>query len=335
MSLKLAVYGYETDAGKQFIDLLGNEVLLCEDFFPLSPWKDEFDAVEVGDSSYKNTFVDDFDFSKADVVFFFTTEDESARLTDKARNAGCIVVDASRLHAGDQKVALIAPEINPFDIDKAIESRLIMPPDAVSLLLALSLSPLQDDFGIARVTATVLASVSEHGRVGTEALLRDTRMLLNGKGSDHGDFAAQLAFNVHPQIGKIEEGGLTSLEDSVEKEVMSLLCKFPRGMDTVCMLVPSFFGHTASISVELENKATLEEARESFEDCEWITLKNDENIVTPAEDVIDEQNILVSRLRQRGISGKNLSFVAMIDNARRGEAGCCLEIAKLIDKKIK
>ena len=47
--------------------------------------------------------------------------------------------------------------------------------------------------------------VSEHGRLGTETLARETTLLLNGMSGEHEGFPAQIAFNLHTQIGELEE----------------------------------------------------------------------------------------------------------------------------------
>ena len=130
----------------------------------------EFDAVTLNGRNHMIEPVSSFDFSKAQVAMFLCPPDESKRLCDKATEAGCIVIDNSRRFSGDDNVPLVLPELNPYTVKEALERKVVIPPASVSAELALSLSVLHDEFGVARAQVTALESVSEHGRAGTETL---------------------------------------------------------------------------------------------------------------------------------------------------------------------
>ena len=332
--MKLAIYGYDTDIGKLVIETIEEQDLSLGEVFPLSPLTGEYDAVQIKGQNYFVQPVEEFDFSKADVALFLTTQDESQHWINAAREKGCIVIDDSHLFNGDDKTVTIVPEINPFDIKKAIENRLVIPALAPSVQLCLALSVLHDEYGIARATVTSMESVSEFGRLGTETLAHESTLLLNGMAAEHQGFPAQLAFNLHTRMGLLEDNGYSDHENAISNEVSRILGRFERGFDITCIQVPVFYGHTMVVNVDLEDKATLEEVKQAFDASEYVTVASEDDVLSPVADIINERNVMLTRLKQDKPGSKSYSFVIMMDNTRRGEAISCVEIAKLIAKSL-
>ncbi len=333
MALSIALYGYDTDIGKLIIETLEEQDLEFSEFFPLSPLNGEYDAVQIKRQNYFVEPINKFDFSRADLALFISTADESSMWVKKAQEAGCIVIDNSHLFSGDGHTVTIAPELNEYDIKDAIAARLVIPPLAPSLQLALSLAPLDDEYGIERVSAVFLESVSEQGRLGTETLARETTLLLNGMSGEHDGFKSQLAFNLHTQIGDLEENGNTHHENVIKAEVQKLMGRFDGGFDVTCMQVPVFYGHTLSVSVDvkrpIKDQAELDAV---FAESEYINLAAKEEMLTPVTDTVSSRDIIITRLRQQKPMSKSLSFVSMMDNSRRGEAITCVKLAQLLAK---
>lgn len=332
--MKLAIYGYDTDIGKLVIETIEEQDLSLGEVFPLSPLTGEYDAVQIKGQNYFVQPVEEFDFSKADVALFLTTQDESQHWINAAREKGCIVFDDSHLFNGDDKTVTIVPEINPFDIKKAIENRLVIPALAPSVQLCLALSVLHDEYGIARATVTSMESVSEFGRLGTETLAHESTLLLNGMAAEHQGFPAQLAFNLHTRMGLLEDNGYSDHENAISNEVSRILGRFERGFDITCIQVPVFYGHTMVVNVDLEDKATLEEVKQAFDASEYVTVASEDDVLSPVADIINERTVMLTRLKQDKPGSKSYSFVIMMDNTRRGEAISCVEIAKLIAKSL-
>lgn len=332
--MKLAIYGYDTDIGKLVIETIEEQDLSLGEVSPLSPLTGEYDAVQIKGQNYFVQPVEEFDFSKADVALFLTTQDESQHWINAAREKGCIVIDDSHLFNGDDKTVTIVPEINPFDIKKAIENRLVIPALAPSVQLCLALSVLHDEYGIARATVTSMESVSEFGRLGTETLAHESTLLLNGMAAEHQGFPAQLAFNLHTRMGLLEDNGYSDHENAISNEVSRILGRFERGFDITCIQVPVFYGHTMVVNVDLEDKATLEEVKQAFDASEYVTVASEDDVLSPVADIINERTVMLTRLKQDKPGSKSYSFVIMMDNTRRGEAISCVEIAKLIAKSL-
>ena len=249
MSLKLAIYGYDTDIGKLVLETIDEQNFELDDLFPLTPLSGEYDAVSVRGKNYFVEAVDEFDFSKAAVALFLSTKDESERLVLKAKEKGCVVVDNSHLFSGDKNTCTIVPQINDYDVKKAIENKLVIPALAPSVELILALSVLHDEFGVDKANATALESVSEFGQLGTQTLAHESTLLLNGMASDHQGFKAQLAFNLHSHIGEVLDTNFTDHESTIISETQRVLGKFTRGLNVTSVLVPVFYGHTMVVNV--------------------------------------------------------------------------------------
>ncbi len=332
MALRIALYGYDTDIGKLIIELLDERKFPLADFFPLAPLSGEFDAVTVQGRNYMINAADEFDFSRADAAFFITTPDETARLSPRAREAGCVVIDNSRLYAGSKEIPAILPELNPYLIKDALHVKAVVPASSVTTELALPLAALHDEFGLQSVNAVMLESVSEHGRAGSETLARETALLLNGMPAEDSSFPAQLAFNLHTRIGELLLSGSSVHEEAALKELNALLGPLKRGFSLTCLQVPVFYGHTAVVHFELEQDADAVAVQQSLSSLEYLALPDPQVLLTPVTHGVRDNKIYITRLRQN--SKRSFDMVCIMDNTRRGEALNCVQIAELMDQEL-
>ncbi|SPT68064.1 Aspartate-semialdehyde dehydrogenase 2 [Anaerobiospirillum thomasii] len=331
MALNLAVYGYDTDVGKLFLELLNDSNLEIRNFYPLSPLEGEFDAVALKGKNHMIESVNTFDFAKADVALFLCTQDESARLVPMARESGCIVVDNSRLYCHDRNVNIMVPGINDYVASESTEHRVLATPLASTVMLSRLLMPLHDEYGIDTAHISLLESVSEHGQLGTDTLAHETTLLLNGMAIDVDSFKAQLAFNIHYATDDIADDGSDAHENALRMQIERVLGRFEHDMDISCVQVPVFYGHSAMVYVELEESASVEQLREVLGNAPGLALIEDD-FVTPVSHASEHKDILVTRVRRSRINRKGFNFMALMDNTRLGEAQVCVDILKNFDK---
>ena len=69
--LKLAVYGYGTNAGKAFFEALNDSDINCTDVCPLAYGAGEYDAVNIMDRNFGIVSPDVYDFESANVFISF------------------------------------------------------------------------------------------------------------------------------------------------------------------------------------------------------------------------------------------------------------------------
>ncbi len=332
MALNVAVYGYATDLGKLILETLDEIKVPVANLYPLSPLDGEFDAVKLYGRNYPIEFVDNFDFSKADAALFLTTSDESQRLMPKAVEQGCIVIDTSSLYSGTDTAQLILPELNPYDLKKGLEKRLIIPPHATATAIVLALKDLHDEFEVTSIEAVSLEAVSELGSFGVQHLASEAAGLLSGRGTDEGSFLdAQIAFNLHTRIGTLNDQGLSSHEAAVVRETEYFLGHLQRGTAVTSCLLPVFFGHTICLHITLQEKVSKQQVLEILKESEYLNIQDDNGVlITPVTHGLREKKPIITRLRQSTLKDHGFDLVVVFDNLGRGEAITCVKILKLM-----
>lgn len=331
MSLNLAIYGYDTDVGKLVLEFLEKSSVDIANLYPLSPLSGDFDAVPLKGKNYMIEGVDFFDFNKADVALLLCTKDESSRISAKIKGTSCLIIDNSRIHALDADVPVLIPGINDYVITEAKKCGTLTTPLASTVMLSRTLMALHDEFGVAKANITLMESVSEQGQAGTDALAHETTLLLNGMPIDGDIFKAQVAFNLHFSHGDIENDGYDVHEKAIATQLERVLGRFEYGVDITSIQVPIFYGHSASIYVELEDTTSLDEFKDALSNGQDLTINSDE-FVTPVTHSLSQEKIIVTKIKRSNISKKAFNFIVLMDNTRLGEALSCVEILGILDK---
>ncbi len=333
--MKIALYGYDTIVGKLVLEALEEDSNIKLDaFYPLTPIPGDYDAVPVQGKNYPLVYVDEFDFSQAQVAIFLTTKDETARLTSKVQNAGCILIDNSHLYAVQKDAPLVLREVQGY-VNDVIAKRLACVPLATSSEIVLSLNPLHDEYGLKKAVVTALISASEHGELGTQTLAHETTLLLNGMSVDVTDFPAQLAFNIHTRIGELDENGISEHEHIILHEVERLLDINATQLALTCIQVPTFYGHTLSVHVELEEDCSLEDFKAALKQSAVLSLEEelqDKSLVSPVSCAELDNKLYIARIRK--FARATFDFTVVMDNTRHGEATAVVDILHLLQAQL-
>lgn len=163
--------------------------------------------------------------------------------------AGRFVLSNARNHRLDSDVPLVIPEVNPDHLALLGVQRerrdwsgaIVANGNCASIVVTLALAPLHEAFGIRRLFVTTLQAMSGAGYPGVPAL--------------------DILGNVVPFIGGAEE-------EKIETETLKMLGQLADGGVTPAAFaisaqvnrVPVEHGHTACLAVELERRASPEEA---------------------------------------------------------------------------
>lgn len=247
--------------------------------------------------------------------------------------AGRTVLTNAKNHRMDADVPLVIPEVNPehlalLDVQRerrGWEGAIIANGNCSSIVITLALAPLQQHFGIRKLFVTTLQALSGAGYPGVPSL--------------------DILGNVIPYIGGAEE-------EKIETETLKMLGKFagdvvePASFPVSAQVnrVPVEHGHTACIAVELERRASLEEAAEAI--ASWCGAAAARGLPSAPErplvvtQAIDRpqprrdanagggMTVTVGRMRRDPIL--DLRLVAVGHNTIRGAAGAALLNAELL-----
>ncbi len=186
----------------------------------------------------------DFVFSGLDSSVAFEIEGNFAR-------SGLPVISNAKNYRMQPDVPLLIPEVNP-DHTRLIKSQtfsdrgyIVTNPNCSTVGLASALKPLYDSFGLTKVIVTTMQALSGAGYPGVASL--------------------DILANVVPHIG--------GEEDKVETEPQKLLGKLTDdgiryadfAVSAHCNRVPVLDGHTECVSVQLAERASLDDVRQAFE----------------------------------------------------------------------
>ncbi len=177
------------------------------------------------------------------LVFSALDANAADTLEHEFADAGLLVVSNARSHRMDPDVPLLVPEVNPDHLAlldrQPYAGGILTNPNCSTIGLVMTLKPLADAFGIARVHVVTMQAVSGAGLPGVASL--------------------RILDNVIPFIAGEEE--------KLEKETGKILGELgPEGIEhhpvavsAQCNRVPVVDGHTLCVSVELERFAPADE----------------------------------------------------------------------------
>ncbi len=109
-------------------------------------------------------------FRGRDLAFLAAGAGLSRAWAEKARGAGCAVVDLTPAFRADPAVPLVLPEVNPDALAGFSRRGIVAVPGPGATQLALALAPLHRAAGVERASVTALEPVSGGGRQGVEEL---------------------------------------------------------------------------------------------------------------------------------------------------------------------
>lgn len=326
----VAVVGVSSLVGETLVSLLAERDFPLGKLYPLDTTDEAGGRVEFKGSHLRVGDVARFDFSQVQLVFFCAAAEISAAYVPQATAAGCVVIDDSGLFRMEPDVPLVVAEVNPAALAGWQARRIIANPNACTVLMLTALKPIYDVAGITRINVATYQAVSGVGRAGLEELGRQSADLLNMRGIETPVFSRQIAFNILPHIGPLEDNGYTREEMKMVWETRKILGDEAIGVNPTTVRVPVFYGHAMALHVETRDRITAAQVRELLQNAPGVDAS--ENLPTPVTEASGEDAVFVGRIRQ-DISHQNAVDMWLVgDNVRKGGALNCIQIAQLLVK---
>jgi aspartate-semialdehyde dehydrogenase len=274
----------------------------------------------------------DPDAVHADLVFSALDSGIAGTAEEAFAHAGRWVVSNAKNHRMDEDVPLVIAEVNPDHlalIDKQRMMRrwrggIVTNGNCSTITLVSAVAPLHRRFGIRRAVVVTMQAVSGAGYPGVASL--------------------DALGNVVPFIRDEEE----KIEEETQKFLGVLngqsVDLAPCIVGAHANRVPVENGHTVCVSLELEERATPEQARATL--GEWrgaeaarqlpssperpIVLRDEPDRPQPRRDVDTGRGMstVIGRVRADPVLG--LRLVAMAHNVIRGAAGAAIQNAELL-----
>lgn len=328
---KVAVVGVMESVGREILSFLEADGIKAKDVFALEPKCPLGNQVSYGEDDELDVLnLDDFDFSKTDVVIFAGNAETSKRFVKKAAQHAK-VIDCTDTFFAEPDVPMIIAGLNDEQIVSA-KHNIVSLPSAMVTQMLLPIEKVIKNNKIKRIVVSAYISASVYGKDGMDELFNQTRKIFMNETlvDDQQVFHKQIAFNVIPQVGEFI-GEETQCEWSMNAETKKILGGDIK-VHANCAIVPAFIGAAQFVNVECEQDVDVDAVRGDMKSAKGIVVfdKNVEGGYVSLTDVQGEDEIYVSRLRQDASVENGFSFWSVADNLRVGVAKNAFEVMKQI-----
>ena len=333
MPYNIAVVGATGNVGRELLNVLHEREFPVGNIAALASARSVGTEISFGDDDIKSQDLATFDFEGIDIVLSSPGARISAEFAPRAARAGAIVIDNTSQFRMDPDVPLVVPEVNPEAIAGYRQRGIIANPNCSTIQMVVALKPLHDLATIRRVVVATYQSVSGAGKEAMDELFTQTRGIYVNDAITKEQFPKQIAFNVIPQIDIFMEDGSTKEEWKMMVETKKILDPKIKVVAT-CVRVPVFIGHAEAVNIEFERPISAEQARSALRRAPGVSVvdhRQEEGYVTPVE-VVGEDNVFVSRIREDFTVENGLSLWCVGDNIRKGAALNAVQIAELLVK---
>lgn len=270
-------------------------------------------------------------FDGIDIVLGAAENDIAKHFIPYAVKAGAVVIDNSSAYRLDEDVPLIIPEVNPEAVHQ--HKGIIANPNCATIIALVALQPLHKQAKIKRMIVSTYQAVSGAGVNGLKELDDQIDKLRSHEPISINTFQHQIAFNLIPQIGSVDESGYFAEEMKMQNEGRKILNNPELQVNCTCVRVPVYRSHSESITVEFEQPLSVNDAKKLIQNGNGVKLIDDpKNSVYPMPlDTSDQDLVYVGRIRE-DLSGhaNALSLWCCGDQVRKGAATNAVQIAQLL-----
>jgi aspartate-semialdehyde dehydrogenase len=334
MGYRVAVVGATGNVGREMLNILEEVEFPVDKIHALASRKSIGVQVSFGENNIACEDIEQFDFSKVDLVLMSVSGSFSKEWSPKIGAAGPIVIDNSSAWRMDPDVPLVVPEVNPDDVEWADRKNIIANPNCSTAQLVVALKPLHERARIKRVVVATYQSVSGAGKEGMDELFDQTKNVFVLGATPPKKFPKQIAFNVIPYIGSFLDDGYTDEEAKMWNETHKMIDPEIK-LTVTCVRVPVMVGHSEAVNLEFEEALDEDEARDILREAPGLIVidkREPTGYITPKE-AQGEFPVFVSRIRNDPTVEHGLSLWVVADNLRKGAALNAVQIAQLLDER--
>lgn len=266
--------------------------------------------------SLKLQDVEQFDFSKAEVVIFAASSAVSEAKVQKALDAGCFVVDASDYSRRMPQIPLLVEGVN---LEAMNDRRHVAVPSSLACIAAQVLAPLAKKPGLLRADIVSFEAISGIGRDAVEELVKQTVHMMSGKGRQDAPrqvLEATIGFNVVPQGAGVGVQAAAELRKVLDAPQLPVLA--------TSALVPVIYGSSIAFHLQTATAVDPETLKAVYADSRQINL--DSASFTAADEAAGNDDIYLQWGQAASEDPSHISLWCAVDNIRRGVAANLLAI---------
>ncbi|WP_299729141.1 Asd/ArgC dimerization domain-containing protein [uncultured Endozoicomonas sp.] len=332
-TLNIAISAADTLAGETLVrqleeHLMDGQSLPVLNLYLISEKADAVCELEFHGEELEYTSADAVDFSMVNFLMIPSGTQRNVELMSRAVESGCYIVDASRGAAAQGYTLPVMPGFNEHFLSEVAENRYAVMPSSIAAPLLPLIQMIHQYCSVSRISLAVMQSVASHGRIGVDALRKQTIELLNGKPIESEQFDHRLAYNLVPEKASEDENDNESL---IGHELRMALGE-EVDIRVSATTVPVFFGDSFLVDIDGVQPFELEELKAALEEWGGVSLLADEELPT-VERIAGSDEMCIGRIQQVGTYNRGLSFWVVADSLNRG-AVQAVELAGLLIKDL-
>ena len=264
------------------------------------------------------------------LAFFAAAPEVSAHLATTTIKNGTVVIDIANAFPADDRVPIIVPEINLNDLKK--QSKIIVSPTSAAIALGVVLAPIHKVNAIKRILVSTYESVSGSGAVAVDELSIQARSVLEGRPVIPHYYPHQIAFNLLPETDVFLDNGYSREEWRIAHELRRLLHAPNLPISATTVRVPVYYGHAASVHVELTRRLTPDQARTLLAAAPGVRVLDDPSVSLYPQPWVaaGQDEVFVGRIRDDETHDHGLLLWIVADNIRKGAALNAVQIAEAL-----
>jgi len=347
---RVAVVGATGAVGNMMIRVLEDRNFPVSDILLLASGRSEGKTLRFKGQEYPVRELTDSSFQGVDIGLFSAGGSVSARFAPAAATAGCVVIDNTAHFRMDPEVPLVVPEVNPEAISGYTTKNIIANPNCSTIQMLVALKPIHDASRIKRIVVSTYQSVSGTGKDAIEEMLKQSREMSNAISWNRSNnlghlrqalesfrtmhaevYPHRIAFECLPHIDVFLENGYTKEEMKMVWETGKILDPGIK-VTATAVRVPTFFGHSESVNVELESSLSPADARELLRKAPGVVVLDDPamNMYPLTSIAWGKEGTFVGRIRADESVPYGLNIWVVSDNILKGAALNAVQIAEIL-----
>jgi aspartate-semialdehyde dehydrogenase len=334
--LNVAVVGATGNVGTTMLEVLAERGIPIASLRAMASSRSAGSEVTCGEHTAKVEVLDDADPSGIDVALFSAGGDRALEHAKRFADAGAIVIDNSSAFRMDEDVPLVVPEVNANALDD-IPRGIVANPNCSTIQLVVALRPIDEAFGLDRVSITTMQSTSGTGHAAMQELEQQSRIVMGVAADEPEIYPHEIAFNVLPHCDSFLDDGSTKEETKLVNESRKILGLPELRVIATCTRVPVFIGHSESVHLELKAPADPVQVQALLASAPGVELVDDpaSNEYPMPRDAAGLDDVFVGRVRRDPTvpDGKGIALFIVADNLRKGAATNAVQILEALAER--
>ena len=270
--------------------------------------------------------LDSASIADSDIVFLASDEHTNREYGKRAARDKYLAIDLNETFNSDEKIPLVVAGVNHKAAFKKTPS-LIANPHPVTIILAHLLNVFLHKLHPLKITAFVLQPVSAFYEPGIEELADQSFAVLSSTSVSKKTFKTQIAFNILPDSGPIDEYGFSAAENQILSETRRVLGILDLPLSLALIQAPVFHTYSTILHLELEEHTDITTLSDLFKKSAYFeVLPPSQSQAVSSLRVAGKDKIYIGPIKKENTVPAKYWIWAVADNLTRGSALNAFEI---------